>query len=491
MLFNSYGFIFAFLPITFVGYFLVAQAGRREPSVLWLASASLVFYSWWNVRYLPLILSSILINFVCSRILQSPEMRERFGFSKFFILMTAITFNVLLLCYFKYADFFIENTNALFTSNMPLLHVALPLAISFFTLQQIAYQIDCYDGLVKSKPGIAEYTLFVSFFPQLIAGPIVHQKEMMPQFLDDTNRQINPNNIAAGVLLFSVGLFKKVFVADTFAVWATNGFDGATTLNLLEAWLTSLSYTFQLYFDFSGYTDMAIGLALLFNIRLPNNFDSPFKSKGMIEFWQRWHMTLSRFITAYMYTPLLRSFNKITFPKAMFATFLTMAIAGLWHGAAWTFLIFGVLHGLGIVVNHLWRKTKMPLSPILSWFITFNFVNITFVFFRATSWDSALKVLSGMIGFNGIVLPDKLEERFQFLNRFSIEFGHAFERVSGSWTACLWVIAALISVHALKNTLELKDNFEPSVRTLSLNVVCLTLSLLSLSNATEFLYFNF
>ena len=300
---------------------------------------------------------SIIVNYIVTYAMIDHDVSKKHYLSKKSLLQFGLLFNIGLLVYFKYMDFFITNTNSLFNTNIELLHLALPLAISFFTLQQIAFLIDSHEGLVKEK-NLLNYIIFVTFFPQLIAGPIVHHKEMMPQFANIRNKVKNYKNVAIGLFIFNIGLFKKVVIADTFSVWATAGFDTALTLNLIEAWATSLSYTFQLYFDFSGYTDMAIGAALLFNIKLPINFNSPYKATGMIDFWQRWHITLSSFITTYIYTPLLRSFDNLTFHKAMFATVITFLIAGLWHGASWMFVIFGGLHGLGLITQSLLEKKE-------------------------------------------------------------------------------------------------------------------------------------
>jgi D-alanyl-lipoteichoic acid acyltransferase DltB (MBOAT superfamily) len=392
--------------------------------------------------------------------------REKY-FSKKSLLQVGLLFNVGLLVYFKYMDFFISNTNTVFSSDIELLHLALPLAISFFTLQQIAFLIDSYEGLVKEK-NFLDYALFVTFFPQLIAGPIVHHKEMMPQFSSVKNKVKNYKNITLGLFIFSIGLFKKVVIADTFAVWATNGFDVATTLNLFEAWATSLSYTFQLYFDFSGYTDMAIGAALLFNIRLPINFNSPYKATGIIDFWQRWHITLTNFIATYVYTPIVRSFNKLTFHKAMFATVVTFLIVGLWHGASWMFVIFGALHGIGLITNHYWKKRKIKMNKVLAWLITFNFVNITFVIFRAKEWSDATKVLIGMIGGEAI---------------FNINY-----------IQVITIITTIIFVIIFKNSTSfLLSKFKLSFDKIVIMAFLLTVSILTirLRGSSDFLYFNF
>ena len=309
-------------------------------------------------------------------------------------LIIAILANISLLGYFKYSDFFIQNFNSITSSNIESLNLLLPLAISFFTFQQITYLVGSYRQETKDYDFL-NYALFVTFFPQLIAGPIVHHKEMMPQFANARNRVKNYKNIAMGLFIFSIGLFKKVVIADTFAVWATQGFDVATTLNLFEAWATSLSYTFQLYFDFSGYTDMAIGLALLFNIKLPINFNSPYKATNIQDFWRRWHMTLSRFLKDYVYIPLggNRKGGFRTYTNLM-ATFI---LGGIWHGAGWTFVFWGFLHGLALVIHRTWHQLGLKLWTWLAWLITFNFVNIAWLFFRAKSGRMRLRFWVGCL----------------------------------------------------------------------------------------------
>ena len=324
-----------------------------------------------------------------------------------------------LLAYFKYSDFLISNFNFVLSLNVQLLNLALPLAISFFTFQQIAYLVDSYRG-ETNEYDFLNYGVFVTFFPQLIAGPIVHHREMMPQFANIKNKVINFQNLAVGLFVFSIGLFKKVIIADTFSLWATNGFDNAKVLTFIEAWVTSLSYTFQLYFDFSGYTDMAIGTALLFNIKLPINFNSPYKATNIQDFWRRWHITLSRFLRDYVYIPLggNRKGNYRTYNNLM-ATFV---IGGIWHGAGWTFIFWGFLHGLALVIQRFWNQLGCKLNTIFGWIITFNFVNIAWIFFRATEWGDAIKVLKGMFGLSGITLPPALSNHLAYLNQYGIEF---------------------------------------------------------------------
>jgi D-alanyl-lipoteichoic acid acyltransferase DltB (MBOAT superfamily) len=434
----------------------------------------------------------MVFNYAAGRSLNKACKNKRKGFSKKSILIFGIVFNLSLLGYFKYTDFLIENFNLAFNSNAELLNLALPLAISFFTFQQIAYLVDSYRQETKEYDFL-NYALFVTFFPQLIAGPIVHHKEMMPQFAKTRNKVKNYRNIATGLFVFSIGLFKKVVIADTFAVWATQGFDVATTLNLFEAWATSLSYTLQLYFDFSGYTDMAIGLALLFNIRLPVNFNSPYKATNIQDFWRRWHITLSRFLRDYVYIPL--GGNK----KGSFRTYnnlmATFVIGGLWHGAGWTFVFWGLLHGLALTVQKLWSKLGLKLWTWLAWLITFNFVNIAWVFFRAKEWGDAIKVLSSMFSVDNIVLPGLLKVRLEFLNNLDIHFvGFThniaigiFEGQTLPFILCTFLLFLLV----FKNSMELLKDFKPTNQLLALTVVYFIIGILKLNEYSEFLYFRF
>ena len=500
MLFNSYEFIFAFMPIAFFVYFYLNTKKLTLLAKAWLVLASLFFYSWWNISYLPLIVISILVNYFISNLMILRDQSRKYFFSNKLVLQIGLCFNIGLLAYFKYMDFFISNINTVFGANIAALNLALPLAISFFTLQQIAFLVDSYEGLVKENKFLT-YALFVTFFPQLIAGPIVHHKDMMPQFLNSRRKVKNYENILKGLFIFSIGLFKKVILADTLAVWATAGFDGATSLNFFAAWATSLAYTFQLYFDFSGYMDMAIGAALLFNIRLPQNFNSPYKATGMIDYWSRWHITLTTFITTYIYTPILRSFSKgPTFAKAMFVTIVAFLISGIWHGAQWIFIFWGLLHGLGVVINHLWqKKVKIKMHKVLAWLITFNYVNITFIFFRAKEWDDAFKVLSSMFSINNIVLPAQLQNKLFFLNNYGVEFGAWAEVIAGSNYTPIILLLCFCLVLVPKNSIEIihsKELINKSTTSIYKAIffgVLFALSALYIygSNYSEFVYFNF
>ena len=394
MVFSSLTYVLIFLPVVLAVFYGLLSFDRINQAKIWLVLASLVFYSYWEVKYLPLILFSIGVNFLLSRKIIGD------GTANKHILIFGIFFNASLLGYFKYLTFFADNVNIIFDTTFHVGHILLPLAISFFTFQQIAYLVDCYRGEAREYDFL-NYTLFVTFFPQLIAGPIVHHKEMMPQFERLSAKGIQHALIMQGLVVFTIGLFKKVMVADTFALWADAGFDSEGTLAFQDAWLASFSYTFQLYFDFSGYSDMAIGAALMMGIKLPVNFDSPYKARNIREFWQRWHMTLSRWIRDYIYIPLGGS--RQGEPRKAANIFLSFLFSGLWHGAGWTFVLWGALHGAGVLVLMLWEKMKIRVPTWLSCAITFIFVSMAFVVFRAETVEKASQIIAGML-----VLPGGL-----------------------------------------------------------------------------------
>jgi alginate O-acetyltransferase complex protein AlgI len=484
MLFNSYEFILVFLPTVFWIYFYLNSKKLITASKGFLLFSSLFFYSWWNIAYLPILLGSILFNYILG---VSISKRTNIKILKRVLLIIGILTNLLLLGYFKYTDFLIENFNFVVNGNIETLDLLLPLAISFFTFQQIAYLVDSYNGETKEYDFL-NYAIFVSFFPQLIAGPIVHHKEMMPQFLKLKNKIKNYRNISLGIFIFSIGLFKKVVIADTFSTYATPGFDVADTLSFIEAWTTSLSYTFQLYFDFSGYTDMAIGIALLFNIKLPINFNSPYKSVNIQDFWRRWHITLSRFMRDYIYIPLGGSRNgQVKMYSNLMATFV---IGGLWHGAGWTFIIWGGAHGIALMVHRVWQKIGIKMHSFIAWVITFNFINMTWVFFRARELDDAIKVLKGMFGLSGFTLHLFLEEKLGFLNNYGVEFKQWIYFLDPKQGALLILTGFLIVLFG-RNSMYFQNNFKPNKMYLILNVFLLITPLFFMARVSEFLYFNF
>lgn len=484
MLFNSFVFIFLFLPGVFGAYYFLLRYRHIIPAKILLISASLFFYSWWSINYLPILIFSLGFNFIVGSYIQKNLSDQKAKM----VLVTGVLVNLLILGYFKYADFFIANINIAFEQDISKLNLLLPLAISFFTFQQIAYLADCYKGQVKEYDFL-NYSLFVTFFPQLIAGPIVHHKEMMPQFMQNRwNYRIKYRNVASGVFIFSMGLFKKVVIADTFAVIATNGFDNAEVLNMVEAWVTSLSYTFQLYFDFSGYTDMAIGAALLFNIRLPDNFNSPYKALDIQDFWRRWHITLSRFLRDYIYIPLGGSkvCDLVTYRNIL----ITFLLGGIWHGAGWTFIIWGVIHGAAMVVHNLWSKCGFRLNKYIAWFLTFNFINVSWVFFRAKDFASANKVLDSM--FTGdFVLDYHWKESGILAGVEGVNFGPWLQNIYAENKVVLYVILSMIIVSTMKNSNELAKSLTFNKRMAFVTSLLFVVSVLNMNKASEFLYFNF
>jgi len=474
MLFNSYEFLFLFLPLTLAGFFLVARLGH-EMAIGWLVLASLFFYAWWKPVYLILILLSMGGNFLLGEFLSSARRRAHKHRGRL-LLILGITLNLGVLAYFKYAGFLVDNFNLLTGGSVDIGNILLPLAISFFTFQQIAYLVDAHRGITQEY-SFSHYALFVTFFPQLIAGPIVHHREMLPQFMRTETLRPRIENLTVGAAIFAIGLFKKTVLADSAAQYSTPVFQAASAgevLTLFEAWGGALSYTMQLYFDFSGYSDMAIGAARLFGIRLPLNFHSPYKATSIVEFWRRWHMTLSRFLRDYVYIAM--GGNRHGKARRYLNLMATMLLGGLWHGAGWTFVVWGGLHGLYLVVNHAWTRVRTrlwpkgllprPLGKMLAWSITFLAVVVGWVFFRAEDFSGAIAMLTGMAGFNGIALPNGIVARLGGLGEQLSELGVTTYLGGGSVFIFTWLWLALLLPLALfmPNTQQIMGRFEPALR---------------------------
>jgi D-alanyl-lipoteichoic acid acyltransferase DltB (MBOAT superfamily) len=378
--------------------------------------------------------------------------------------------------------------NSLAKLSIPLAQIVLPLGISFFTFTQIAYLVDASKGEVKEYSAM-NYGLFVTFFPHLLAGPIIHHKEMMPQFDRRKNKVVDSGNLARGICLFFVGLFKKVVIADTFAVWANAGFGSTGDLTMIEAWTASLSYTLELYYDFSGYTDMALGSSLMFNIILPVNFDSPYRSLNIQEFWRRWHMTLGRFMRDYVYIPM--GGNRVGEPQTLLNIMITFFIVGLWHGAGWTFVAWGLMHGAALVVHRLWGKLNISMPKWLAWLITFNFVNICWIFFRAPSFSDIVKVLKGMAGLSGAEIPESFAFRVATLGGSWQTLDTLFERI-GKGEIILGMFAVFLPLSFLfRNSNKIIESLEPDVPQLIVFSLVAVISILYLGSYSEFLYFRF
>ena len=482
MLFNSYEFIFLFLPITIIVYFTLNRYGKNNIAKGWLVIASLYFYSYFHLSYLYLILSSIMVNYFIGNKLNHKSLN---GKERKIWMTIGVIFNLGLLGYFKYYDFFVENINIVLKTNFTLLHILLPLGISFFTFQQLSFIIDSYNEK-SMKYDFLSYCLFVTFFPQLIAGPIVLPNEMLPQFEDKRNKLINYENMNRGLYMFSIGLAKKVILADTIANFANAGFDQMETLNIIEAWMTSISYTLQLYFDFSGYCDMAMGIAFMFNIVLPLNFNSPYKSTNIQEFWKRWHMTLGRFMTNYLYIPL--GGNRLGERKTLRNLFIVFMASGIWHGAGWNFIIWGGLHGICILIHRVWKNSGRKMNKLLGWFITINLVNIFWVFFRAETLNGALKVLKGMFNYKSLITVVLEMEQKNNLMRIYQEIKDIF---GANEIDIAILLFATIITFLLNNTFNIVNSLKINIKNCFIVAFFFSISICYFNGISNFLYFNF
>jgi alginate O-acetyltransferase complex protein AlgI len=436
MLFNSYTFLLWFLPISLAGYYLLGHYARSGAAKIWLIGASFVFYGWWNASFVLLLLGSIAFNYLLSLVILAAEeqpARQRLA------LTAGVVINLSALVYYKYLFALLGFVHDMGWVTTDFGSVILPLGISFFTFTQIGYLVDCQQGLVRDR-GLANYVLFVTFFPHLIAGPILHHREIMPQFADDATYRLNGSKLTAGFTLFVMGLVKKVVLADSIAPYADIGFDHTGQLGALGSWSTALAYSMQLYFDFSGYSDMAVGLGAMFGVSLPINFNSPYKSSGVIDFWQRWHMTLTRYLTLLLYNPISLWITRRRMARGLvanrraaetpsgfvemiaFPTFVTIFLAGAWHGAGLQFIVFGVLHAIYLTINHAWRifgprvarDARRSVSRTLNhvWAVTLTYLSVLLaqVFFRSDSVTDALRLLGGAFGLRGVELPLPVRE---------------------------------------------------------------------------------
>lgn len=496
MLFNSYEFLFAFLPITVIGFFVLGMKSRSL-ALGWLILASLAFYAWWRPLNVAIIAPSIIINYIAAQALLRLGQDEKNKRAARIVLLLGVAFNIAFLGYFKYIDFLYGAINDVFATNLILQHIILPLGISFITFQKIAFLMDVHAGRVKSV-AFRDYSLFVLFFPQLIAGPIVHYREMMPQFQKASGR-FNKEDIAVGLTLLCFGLFKKAVLADSIAPFVTPIYEqaaaqGGTTF--LPAWIAAFGFTLQLYFDFSGYSDMALGLARFFGIRLPQNFDSPLKATSIADFWARWHMTLTRFLTSYLYNPLVLWLTRRRASKGLpglvagkatisafayliaFPMLLTMSLSGIWHGAGYTFIVFGLLHGVYLTINQAWRHFGVRLwrdrathdrwmAPI-GWVLVFVGVMVANVFFRSPTIATALDIIKGMAGLYGLALPQAVYDGLGPVAGMLQSIG--VKAVAPElWNArdfmmtMAWIFGLALIAYGLPNTLQILANYEPAL----------------------------
>lgn len=515
MLFNSFIFIFVFLPITITVFFWL---GRRSHAWAagWLALTSLFFYGYWDYRYIPLLIASISFNYFIGLHIAQTIMPARKRW-----LIVGVSSNLLLLAYFKYANFFLETISFVGNNGLPSLDIILPIGISFYTFTQVAFLVDTYQGKVKEYRFV-HYLLFVTYFPHLIAGPVLHHKEMMPQFSDERIYKYSSENFAVGLTIFCIGLAKKVLIADNLAPFASPLFENPESPSLLLAWGGVLAYSFQLYFDFSAYSDMAIGISRLFGVRLPLNFDSPYKAENISEFWRKWHMTLSRFLRDYLYFPL--GGNRVGTFNRYRNLMIVMLLGGMWHGAGWNFIIWGGLHGLYLVTHHTWAKVSRSLhfpSDSDTWklsatIITFTSVCFAWVFFRSPDLATSWEIVQGMSGGFGVGLPEAVGSRLGAFGSMLEDLGVTYYLGGGTrfienW---IWILLAAAIAFLLPNTQQITRQFEPALDffptaqpSLSRLASWLTwlpsprwamflgslavASLLSLNRPNEFLYFQF
>ncbi|MBW3500431.1 MBOAT family O-acyltransferase [Janthinobacterium sp. NKUCC08_JDC] len=490
MLFNSFPFFLVFLPLALLGYFVLSKYSLRL-SIVFLLFASIAFYCYWDITFLPLLALSVCSNFAIGRGISQRQEQGQAQSAKAW-LISGLVFNLSLLLFFKYFDFLLSNIAALTGAPIEPIGITLPIGISFFTFTQIAYLVDCHAGKVKDYQP-ESYGLFVTYFPHLIAGPILHHKEMMPQFVAPESHVFSRGRLIVGLSFFTIGLFKKVILADGVARYVSPVFDlHHQHLSMLEAWAGALAYTFQLYFDFSAYSDMAYGLSYMFGIILPINFNSPYKAASIIDFWRRWHITLSNFLRDYLYIPL--GGNRQGAFQRYRNLLLTMLLGGLWHGANWTFLVWGTLHGVYLIINHALRHLLGGRSNLLirlgGCAGTFLAVVLAWVFFRASSVGVAFDVLRGMVG--GTLTP-QMREGALGVNRI-MELGN-----------CLWWLGACAAItFFLPNAYQLLGRGlrrEQEVRLSggrgdillgAMLMLCLLLLAISETRGvSEFLYFNF
>jgi len=450
MLFSSFGFIFLFLPIVLCGFLLLQRWGQVAAVKLWLIAASVVFYGKFIPIHLLILGFSILTNFIFGRLL----LRRR----SMALLAVGVAFNLIVLALFKYADFLVDNVNAALGTDLPMLGLVLPLALSFFTFQKIAYLVDVYRGGAP-RYSFGDFVLFVAYFPQLIAGPIVHHREIMPQIgALDRPRDVG-TDLAIGATAFAIGLFKKLVLADSLAVYSDSVFGaaaGGVTPDILTAWVGVLSFTLQIYFDFSGYSDMALGLSRMFGIRLPLNFASPYKATSIIDFWRRWHITLSEFLRLYLYIPM--GGNRQGPVRRYLNLWIVMLLGGLWHGAGWSFIVWGGLHGLYLSVNHAARSVgftslDFPGRALLYWLLTMLAVMIAWVFFRAEDFATAMRVLAGLFAGGGIIMPSAAAPLSAVLpgitQTLGVSFGGLVYLDIAARTQLLWIPVGLLVCLAL------------------------------------------
>lgn len=490
MLFNSYIFIFLFFPLVLIGYYGLNYVKQYKLALGYVTCMSFWFYGYNSIEYLIMLVLSILVNFT----LVEAMSRVKVSMSRKVLLGAGLLWNLGVLFYFKYYDFFIENVNAALKTEFTLLELMLPLGISFYTFQQLSYVIDYYRGECE-KYSLLEYAMYVSFFPQLIAGPIVYHDELIPQFRKEENKRLNYENLSKGLYAFSMGLAKKVLIADTLSKIVIIGYDKALDLNATSALLVMVCYSLQIYFDFSGYCDMAYGIGYMFNVELPVNFNSPYKACSIMDFWDRWHMTLTRFFTKYVYIPL--GGNRKGAVHTYFNVMVTFFVSGLWHGADWTFILWGALNGIASVIER-WKISKMIsqwIPKAIKVCITFILVTFAWSIFRAEYVRQAVVIFWGHLfkGDFGKIYPrmtDTFNDLLEMKLLYRLGFGGIITEYPGLFLI-LFVLIVLLCCFFMRNTQEKVKVMKYSCGNIITIVVLMVWSIMSLSEVSEFLYFNF
>jgi D-alanyl-lipoteichoic acid acyltransferase DltB (MBOAT superfamily) len=477
MLFNSYAYLLIFLPTVFVIYYLLNNFKSKNLNKIFLIIVSLIFYTYLDISNFIIIFISITINYIGYFFLR----KKKNIITLFFFLII----NLLILCYYKYYNFILNNFFFIFKENYIQKNIIIPLAISFFTFQQLAFLVDVYKKKI-SKVKFYDYVLFVTFFPQLIAGPILDFRDTHYQFLHSILKKINFNNIRNGLILISFGLFKKVIIADYFAIIVNNSYDNVEKLNFFSSWIATLSFTFQIYFDFSGYIDIAIGSALLFNIILPINFNSPYKSINIREFWNRWNVTLSNFLKNYVYIPI--GGNRISSINTCRNLLITFLIGGLWHGAGWNFIIWGVLHAFALIIINFFKKINYKLNKFIAWFLTFNYINLTWIFFRIDNLQEALLILKNMFTLKKIVLP-------VFLNKYTnfdlVEYGNVFYIIEDKNKMIIFLFISFFIIFFASNNNQYIYKKKHKLKIAFIAGIAFIISIIGINKTSVFIYFNF
>lgn len=480
MLFNSFEYSILFLPITALIYFFLKKVNLNLSKV-WVCAISVYFYSFFTYQFIPLLIASMAINFMLIKLILSH------GDKKYIV--SSVIFNVASLGYFKYCNFFASNIDSIFGLNIGHLDVVAPLAISFYTFQQISLSVSAHRKQI-TEVTLLDYCSYILFFPKLISGPITNY-EIITNQLNSKDNYLS-KYLAPGLFVFSVGVFKKIVLASYFGTIADQGYSVVSTLNTVDSWITSLSYTLQLYFDFSGYTDMAIGSGLFFGVILPLNFNSPYRATDLQDFWRRWHITLSTWLRNYVYIPL--GGNRKGVPRTYLNLFLTFLIGGFWHGAGWNFLAWGALHGAGLVVHRYWSQNGFKMPSILGWFVTFNYVNITWIFFRTENITDAITILSKMF-----LMDSNGSKAISFSQSFAESFGIAAQIASSNLiiVCAAAVVMCLLPFNSNMAIDMTKSNKKGAVWDLAIPAIssialCIAVyASLGGGSAGSFIYFNF